>query len=182
MAAAVFTATASLVIALAGFYLNQRSTLLMSRQQARLGRVNAQIQELYGPLLALSDVNETLWEALRSDGLPSQRERHSATLNEQDQREWDRWRRLAFMPTNRQMKDLIINRADLIVEGAVPAPLLQFCAHVTAEEVLLSDDGAPASGRALVGHPGAAFVDYIHDTFTTLKAQQGALVNRIGSD
>jgi hypothetical protein len=90
----------------------QRGQVHQERRQARLARVSDQLRELYGPLNALVDVNERIWEALRQSHLPPQADRRPEASTE----DWRRWRDHALMPANRRMRDLIIEHADLLVE------------------------------------------------------------------
>jgi hypothetical protein len=134
VSAAVIAASASIVVAVLVFILNQRAQVHLERRQAWLTRINSQLRELYGPLNALVDVNERIREALRESRLPPQAERRP----EAGARDWLRWRDRALMPVNRRMRELIMDHADLLVEADVPEPLLDFCAHVTSLEVILA--------------------------------------------
>jgi hypothetical protein len=157
------------------FILNQRGQVQQERRQARLTRVGSQLRELYGPLHALVDVNERIWESLRESRLPPQAERQPGGGAE----DWRRWRDLALMPTNRRMRDIIIEHADLLVETEIPKPLQDFCAHVTSLEVLLSAEAEGLNEHPLIRHPGAAYVTYVRDAFTHLKAEQQQLLRTI---
>jgi hypothetical protein len=65
----------------------------------------------------------------------------------------------------------------LIFEAELPGPLLDFCAHVSAYEVLLSEDGSGVTGgNRLIGHPGDAYSDYVDRSFAALKTRQGRLI------
>jgi hypothetical protein len=75
VSAAVITASASVLVAVLVFVLNQRAQIRQERRQARLARVNSQLRELYGPLNALVEVNERVWDALRDSGLPGKADR-----------------------------------------------------------------------------------------------------------
>ena len=173
VSAAVITASASILVAVLVFILNQRAQIRLERRQARLNRVNSQLRELYGPLNALVDVNERLWEQLRQTQLPPQAERTPQGGTD----EWRRWRDHALMPFNRRMRDLIVEHADLLVEVDVPQPLRDFCAHVTALEVVIIAERDNEKERALIGHPGAAYVEYVRDTFASLKNEQQRLLS-----
>jgi hypothetical protein len=70
VSAAIITASASILVAVLVFILNLRAQVHQERRQARLARVSSQLRELYGPLNALVDVNERIWEALRESHLP----------------------------------------------------------------------------------------------------------------
>ncbi|WP_405533708.1 hypothetical protein OG592_41055 (plasmid) [Streptomyces avidinii] len=172
MSAAVITASASIVVAVLAFLLAQRAQVLQERRQAHLARVNAQLRELYGPLLALVDVNEKIWESLRATSLPPQTERSP----EAGTAEWVTWRNQVLMPANREMCELIKRHADLIEGPAIPEPLLVLCAHVLALEIAMSSEASGVLQRPLVRHPGADYVDYVRTTFSLLKAEQQKLL------
>jgi len=169
--AAVITASASVFVAMVVFVLNQRAQVRLERRQARLELINSQLRDLYGPLNALVDVNERLWESLRST-LPARGERRPGGGTA----EWNSWRDSVLMPTNREMRDLIVRRADLLIEDHVPQPLLDFCAHVAARDVAMSGRAEGFAGRALIPHPGTEYVNYVREGFTALKTEQRRLL------
>jgi hypothetical protein len=180
MATAVITASASIIVAVLVFLLNRQNQYQFERRQALLTRVNAQLRELYGPLHALVRVNELVWKSLRdSSVLPSSDERVDAgQLGKRELDTWRAWLNHSLMPANMRMRDLILGHADLIIEAEMPGPLLAFCAHVSAYEVLLlpeTESGAPA-GTRLIGHPGDIYVDYVDRSFAALKAEQARLL------
>lgn len=172
VSAAVITASASILVAVLVFILNQQAQYRQERRQARLGRVSCQLRELYGPLNALVDVNERIWEKLRESRLPPQAERQPDVGTE----DWSRWRDYALMPANRRMRDLIIEHADLLVETEVPQPLRDFCAHVMSFEVVLVAETQGSKEASLIPHPGAAYVAYVRSTYEDLKDEQQRLL------
>lgn len=172
MTAAVIAASASVLAAVLAYILNQRGQIRQERRQASLARVSSQVRELYGPLNAMVDVNERIWERLRESELPPQAERRAQTGREN----WKRWRDGALIPTNRRMRDLIIENADLLVETEVPQALRDFCAHVTSVEIVLAAEAEGTTEPALIPHPGAAYVQYVRETFLALKYEQQQLV------
>ncbi|MFI6217045.1 hypothetical protein ACIBCD_34025 [Nocardia brasiliensis] len=175
--AAAITAGASLLVALLAFLLNQYGQLRQERRQIRLTRINDQIRDLYGPLNMLVNVNEQIWESLRTSQLPSRTERRLGAGTEG----WVLWRDNALMPANRGMRDLILQHADLLTEAEIPAPLLKFCAHVTTLEVVLAAELDGVHKRPLIDHPGAEFVDHVRTTFTRLRRDQHVLLEEITS-
>lgn len=172
MTAAVITASAGLVVAVLVYVLNQRAQVQAERRQAQLARVNSQLRDLYGPLHALVDVNERIWEALRTAGLPPREQRESAIRWEP----WQDWMTHSLMPANTRMRDLLLAHADLLIDADFPEPLREFCAHVTSYEVLLSTD-SDGHGLALIRHPGTPYVEYVRDSFARLKAEQARLLS-----
>jgi hypothetical protein len=173
--AAVITASASILVAVLLFVLNQSAQLRQERRQARLARVNSQLRELYGPLNAIVDINERVWEALRESRLPAKAERRPGSGTP----EWRRWRDLALMPANQRMRDLIIERADLLVEAEIPQPLRDFCAHVASLEVVMAAQKEGLAEQTLIAHPAGTYVTYVRDTFMALKGEQHRLLKLI---
>ncbi|WP_218107508.1 hypothetical protein [Micromonospora peucetia] len=175
MTAAIIAASASIVVAVLAFVLNQYGQARQERRQARLARISSQLRDLYGPLNAMVDANERIWEALRDSHLPKAAERGP----DDSTASWRRWRDEALQPANRRMRDLIFAYADLVVEAEVPEPLRDFCAHVAALEIVRaaeSEEGARQ--RALIDHPGDAYVSYVRRTFAALKHEQAQLLRR----
>jgi hypothetical protein len=176
VSAAIIAASASVVVAVLAFILNQRGQASQERRQANLARVNSQLRELYGPLHALVNVNERIWESLRETGLPPQAERRADVVSN----EWRRWRDRALMPANLKMRDLIIDHADLLAETVTPEPLQEFCAHVSSLEVLLFAEAEGLREPPLIRHPGASYVTYVRDAYARLKHEQQELLRTIG--
>jgi hypothetical protein len=174
---AILTAAVSVFVAVLGFLLNQRAQLQLERRRARLERVNAQLRSLYGPLFALVETNERVWRALRDDGLPDQANRVPAEqLGVAERERWEATRNDVLAPLNERMNELIVDHADLLIEREMPAPLLQFCAHVTGDRAPRPET-ASASGRdSLVPHPGRPYVEYVRTSFATLKEEQFTLL------
>ena len=185
MATAVITASASIVVAVLAFLLNRHSQYQFERRQALLARVNAQLRELYGPLHALVGVNELVWRSLQDGAVVPARDARAdaARLDQGELATWQAWLDYSLMPANVKMRDLILAHADLIIEAEMPPPLMAFCAHVSAYEVLQSgaDPGRPAGSR-LIGHPGDSYVDYVARSFAALKAEQTRLLSLTGAD
>ncbi|WP_197281384.1 hypothetical protein [Micromonospora sp. NRRL B-16802] len=175
MTAAIIAASASIVVAVFAFLLNQYGQVRLERRQARLTRINSQLRDLYGPLNAMVDANERIWAALRQMHMPKSSERNPEGGNP----EWQRWRDEVLQPANRRMSDLILAHADLVVEVEVPAPLRDFCAHVAAQEILrVAEFEEGVRERALIRHPGDAYVSYVRRTFANLKKEQAQLLRQ----
>lgn len=179
MTAAVITASASIVVAVIVFILNQSAHVAAERRREHLERINAQLRELYGPLHALADVNERIWRSLRGTSLPSQDfRRPTVQLTEDQSRDWNLWLNNALMPANRAMRDLILHHAELVIEAEMPEPLRTFCAHVAAYEVFLAYEGDMQSvaEAPLIRHPGQPYMDYINTSFLSLKLERDRLL------
>jgi hypothetical protein len=175
---AIITASASVVVAVIVFVANQVAQLRNERRQTALKRVNDQLRDLYGPLHALVSVNEHLWRTMRDAHLPESERRRAGAMTPEQTEEWRRWLHQALMPANLQMRDLVIEHADLISEEDVPTVLQDFCAHVASYEVYLARPEGSGTGRALIRHPGEPYVTYVRQGFAALKREQASLLGR----
>ena len=62
MSVEVTAITVTIVLAFIGYAATYVNDLRLARRKDRLDRVNRQLSELYGPLLALSTASSRLWE------------------------------------------------------------------------------------------------------------------------
>ncbi|MEU6976792.1 MULTISPECIES: hypothetical protein [unclassified Streptomyces] len=160
------------------YVLNQRGEVRRARRQARLDRLNAQLKELYGPLLVLVESNERTWDAFRERHQPSREERQRAGgLTEEQDRLWRRWVLTVFVPTARRMREIIVTHGDLFVEDEIPPVVMDFCAHVASYEVTLVAWEAGEDEDVLVRHPGDGLADYVRGAYQDLKATQSEVLS-----
>ncbi|MFJ8857614.1 hypothetical protein ACIRD8_04190 [Streptomyces sp. NPDC102451] len=175
--AAMITALTGVLIAVLAYVLNQRGELRRSKRQAHLDRINAQLRDLYGPLLVLIEANERTWDAFRERHLTSREERRRAGgLTEEQNLRWRRWVLTVLVPTARQMRDVVLAHGDLFIEDEIPQVVLDFCAHVSSYEVTVVEWEAGEDGDVLVRHPGEGLVTYIRDAYRSLKAAQAEVL------
>jgi hypothetical protein len=175
----VLTAAVTVALAVLGFIGTYVNNVRLSQRQARLDRVNRQLSELYGPLLAIRGAStEAFDHFVRKHGFePGHYTRGRAS--EDDLRQWRLWMTTVFMPGNRRLYDLILSKADLLLENDMPPVVLAFCAHVLAYEVVLRrwEDGDFSEHTSLSVWP-AAFDDYAKRSFAALKEEQSRLLGR----
>jgi hypothetical protein len=172
MPAAIIVASASVGVAVLAFALNQYGQGRQERRQARLSRVSSQLRDLYGPLNAMVDANERIWEALRARHLPEAAKRSPAGATP----DWRRWRDEVLQPANDHMRDLIFTHADLLIETEMPEPLREFCAHVSAQDIVRTTEADGIIEPILVAHPGTEYVSYVRRSFASLKTEQSYLL------
>ena len=88
------------------------------------------------------------------------------------------WIRSVFMPLNRQMMDLIVNKADLLEGTEIPECLLELCAHVSSYEALLRqwEKGYFTANEPIVNFPGHDLLEYAEKQFCRLKQEQDILL------
>jgi hypothetical protein len=174
----VFVAVLAAILA----HLNNRR--LAQRQEA-LKWVNAQLEELYGPLLALSETGTSAWNVLRTRLRPSDGYiLRVSQFTEADRDMWVAWMRSVFMPTNRKSVELITTKAHLMLGGEIPQCLLDLCAHVAGYEVVIQkwDTGDYSELLSVIDHPRAVYRNYVRDSFLYLKGRQQRLLVLTGKD
>ena len=128
------TTTATVGLAFIGYLAAYLNSLRRAQRTERLTRLNRQLAELYGPLLALTEASDMAWRAFRSKYRPdahgyfdTQKPISDAALLA-----WRNWMQTVFMPTNLRIYDCILSKSDLLIESKMPTCLLDLCAHVTA--------------------------------------------------
>ncbi|MFG2341679.1 hypothetical protein [Streptomyces yangpuensis] len=76
------------------------------------------------------------------------------------------------------MRDVIVTKADLLIEEEVPPVLLQLCAHVAGYEITAARwaQGDHTEHLSLIPFPGRELKQYTRDRFTRLKSEQALLL------
>jgi hypothetical protein len=177
MSEAVVAASAAICIAVLGALLSYASTRRLDRAKARLGRLNAQLQEFYGPLYAIFQANHIAHLEFVNTLRPG-----SSTLfardveppNDDELRLWRLWAQSAHEHRSSPAYEVIISKAHLLIEDEMPPCLLQFCAHKAGYDVLIErwKQGDYTEHLSVVRHPGDELHDYLRESFTTLKREQ----------
>jgi hypothetical protein len=90
------------------------------------------------------------------------------------------WQTTVFIPINLRMYELILSKADLLIESDIHPSLLQFCAHVVSYQALVKrwKNKDFSDHKALVRHPRKALTKYLDESFIALKEEQDKLINR----
>jgi hypothetical protein len=147
----------------------------------RIDRLNAQLRDLYGPLMALVLSTNALFQTWRRRDLPLPQGWAGSTPEERE--EWRYWMRTVFMPLNRRIAETIILHADLVEEDFMPPQLLALCAHVASYEALLERWDHEVYDRFI---PHILFpnivVPYVTRRFNDLKQRQTKLLGKLATD
>ena len=183
---AAFTIVVSVLLALAGYGATYLNNLRLDRRKDRLDRVDRQLRDLYGPLLALASAGDAAWQAFRSinrpGGTPYWHDLELPTPAEVAA--WRLWIREVFMPVNEQIVDAVTQHADLLIESEMPQCLLDVCAHVAAYRPIIKEwqgdrlTDAVAANTSVINFPSEALRDYASSSFTKLKAEQNSLLGK----
>ena len=173
------TGIVSLVVAFVAASLAYWNNRRISAYQGQLERVNKQLEELYGPLLALSSSNTAAWREFVRRFRPGKAHVFDGSeVSDQDRKTWILWMNSVFLPSNRRSAELITTKAHLMVDDAVPQCLLDFCAHVAGYEVTAKrwEQGDYTVLSSVINHPGSEYNRHIQQRFLELKQLQQRLL------
>jgi hypothetical protein len=178
------TVSVTVLIAGAGFvvkYLHDRS---LARRKDRLDRVNRQLSELYGPLLALSAAGRSCWRAFRAKYRPGGKPfwGPQPPPTDQETAAYRLWMAEVFQPLNERMAEAVIAKADLLEGDDLPECLVDLCAHVAAHRTVLRqwEENDYSEHTLNLNFPQDVY-PYVEKTFEVLKAEQSALLARSDS-
>jgi hypothetical protein len=164
------------VLGFAGAYLNG---VRLALQKERIDRVNRQLADLYGPLLALVSTANRSWDEFRRQYRPggSYWDRRPPPT-EAEANAWRLWITTVFMPLNRQMRDLVVAHADLLREPEIHPCLLDLCAHVASLEAILKrwEAGDFSENKPPLPFPRNELRAYAESSFRELKTVQERLL------
>jgi hypothetical protein len=138
----IATLSASIAFAgvLIGYYLTYRNNLRLSLRQAALSFVSDQLRLLYGPMHAIVEANGNAYSRFLTAYPPSE---GTSTLWRREPSAWEleMWRSWVIevaLPNNRRLYDLIQLNTHLLVDDEMPACLIDFCAHASGWEQVVS--------------------------------------------
>jgi hypothetical protein len=170
----------TVALALTGYFY----TLFLARRRDRLDRINRQLSDLYGPLYALSKTGNHVWASFRTRHRPHWGSfwKAGSPMEDSDAKEFRLWIRSVFMPLNRRMMDLVVNKADLLEGTKIPKCLLDLCAHTSSYEALLErwDHDDFTENEPIENFPGHALLEYIEQEFCRLKQEQDSILRSQG--
>jgi hypothetical protein len=177
-------AMVGVAVAVIGYFVTYRTNLRLAQRNDRLERINSQLSEFYGPLLALTRSSDQSWQAFRKRYRPGGGSfwKSEPPLTVEDAAAWRLWMTTVFVPVHQQMMELVLNRAHLIEEPDMPSCLLTLCAHVNGYQAILKEweTGEISIERednlSIVNFPGDELAAYAATAFSRLKAEQAELL------
>jgi hypothetical protein len=177
MPEAAVAASAAICVAVLGALLSYINMRRLGRRQARLARLNAQLQEFYGPLYAIFQANRIAHRRFVNTLRPGSTTLFAPDvrpLDEGELRLWRLWAESAHRNRSIPAYKIIINKAHLLIEDEIPQCLLDFCAHKAGYDVLIKrwKHHDYTEHLSVVRHPGDIINDYLQRSFTILKSEQ----------
>ena len=173
----VLAALMTAVAALLGYWLTYRNNIHLAQRAERLQRVNRQLGEFYGPMLAISSIGQRIFHDYRRSLMSRE---HSEPPDTADP-EFRAWMKSVFMPNNERLYDLILTKADLLVDDQMPECLLQLSAHVAAFRAIMHrwEENDYEVEIPPVPFPKDLF-NYARDRFYLLRREQRNLMKALG--
>lgn len=180
----IITTTITIVLAFLGYLITYLYNLRLSQRKDCLDRVNRQLGEFYGPLFALNHAGYIARQKFMEEYAAGRKSffakgvKHSET----DLRAWRNWMQTVFMPINVRIYELILSKADLLIEPSMPFCLITLCAHVASYKIVLEkwEQGDFSENTALVPYPSDLH-EYTRSSFEMLKSEQARLLGRPSS-
>jgi hypothetical protein len=145
---AAITLSVTVTLAVAGYMATYLISLRLARRKDRLDRINRQLGEFYGPLYALNEASNRAWkEFLGEIGASS-----GIFFSDESVATWRLWMVNVFLPLNRQMMDIVVGRADLLIEKEFPQCLQDLCAHIICYEPIIEHWMIQSQGWRAITH------------------------------
>lgn len=153
----------------------------LEQRKNRLERINVQLNQFYGPLLAIVQSSQQAWENFvgkYGDNPDFYKKKHNPTPEQVA--EFHNWMRTVFMPNNHQLNNIVVNNTSLLVEDEIPRVLLDLMAHIM--EFRINFEARPdehaevAESRSK--YPGQPLLKYCEKSFKALKAEQIRIIKK----
>ncbi|MGW1728329.1 hypothetical protein ACWCQK_36265 [Streptomyces sp. NPDC002306] len=135
----------------------------------------------HGPLFALLEADSRIYDTFsatyaRPDGRGPLR--HDTPPTEQELAQWRTWATTVFIPDIQAMRDVVVTKADLLIEEETPRALLRLGAHVSGYEITAARwaQGEYAEHLPLIPFPGRELAHDTRGRFTRLKSEQAQLL------
>ena len=128
------------------------------------------------------DAGNQAWGAFRT------RYRHEGSYfgrypppTDEDLAAWRLWMTTVFMPLNLRAYELVISKADLLIQKEMPDCVRLLCAHVTSYQAVLKkwENNDYSEYVAVIGYPRLELVEYCNRSFKDLKEKQARLIGEI---
>ncbi|KAG1673642.1 hypothetical protein FOA52_013306 [Chlamydomonas sp. UWO 241] len=169
----------------AGYLFTYWNGKAVEERKARIDRVNRQLREFYGPLLACVTATKSAYEAMvkqhSADGTPEAFER--ALIEEPGGKvanAYRGWMAQVLQPLNEKAATIVTDNVDLLDGSAIQPQLLQLVAHVYANRVILKmwSEGEYSS-VSVIPYPNP-IVDFARHEFAKMKRRQAELLGNPG--
>jgi hypothetical protein len=177
----IFDATGPIILTIAlaffGYLVTYYYNLKLIQKQEQLARINKQISDFYGPMLAILKAGDKNWDYLSKTFHNSKIKGPALQIPGGaiiDVEIWKHWMREVFMPSNLKIENIIINHSDLLDDKEFPDELLSVVAHINAYKVILkkweNDDYSELFTQIVF--PREELHRYVNKNYNRLKSIQ----------
>ncbi|WIA09377.1 hypothetical protein OEZ85_008783 [Tetradesmus obliquus] len=171
------------MIAAAGWAFAFFNAKTQEERKARIERVNQQLRDFYGPLLACVTATKSAYDAMvrqhSPDGtLQRFQELCMAEPSGPQAAAYKIWMEKVLQPLNEKAASIIAEHIDLLDAQHVVPELLQLVAHVSAMRVILArwQDGEPGPFYgSMISYPDK-LREFVITEFARIKAKQAGLL------
>jgi hypothetical protein len=128
----IIAALIAAFVAVAGYLINHYLDRKKDARLRQISRLEAQLRDFYGPLMALSHANHEIFH----QWLRTYREGKKYFMSETDpptdeqKNSWRIWIETVLQPLNVKMTSIVVERSQLIDGGSLPNSLRVLLAHV----------------------------------------------------
>jgi len=169
----------SVLLALGGYLFTYFYGKRQEQRKNRLERINLQLDNCYGPLLAIVQSNQQAWEnflAKHDDNPNFYKKEHNPTPGQVA--EFHNWMRTVFMPNNEKLHRIIVNNTSLLLEDKIPDVLLGLMAHIMEFRINFSGrkDEHSEVAESRSKYPGQPLLKYCEKSFRELKTEQICII------
>jgi hypothetical protein len=169
----------SVLLALGGYLFTYFYGKKQEQRKSRLERINRQLDDFYGPLLAIVQSNQTAWDSfIAKHGNKPHFYKKDQNPTPEEVTEFHTWMSKVFMPNNEKLHKIIINNTSLVVENEIPRVLLDLFAHIMEFRINFSEREHKHSEVAESNskYPGEELLAYCEKSFRELKTEQISLI------
>ena len=161
-------------VAVIGYFLTYWNNLRLSRHQARLELVNRRLNEFYGPLFIITRTISIAYQAQLTKLGRKQVYEEGRTLTPEEWEDNYAWVVAVYAPLEQELSDLIVRKAHLLREQAIPEVLLTLVAHVSVTKALLHkwQKNDFSELYPVIDFPYAGIAAYADTSYMELKAEQ----------
>ncbi|MCP4219747.1 MAG: hypothetical protein GY765_34260 [bacterium] len=168
------------VLAIVGYLYTYISGKRLEQRKNRLARINRQLDEFYGPLLATVKANDCAWTNFKEKYLQVDGKKRSITKNPLNRKEaWEHrnWMDTVFMPNNEALYKIITEKTSLL-EGnnGIPKPLLDLATHILEARTELKKSTSNKALKIKCKYPDDKLKSYCEKEFKRLKKEQSELI------
>ncbi|KAF5842053.1 hypothetical protein DUNSADRAFT_9622 [Dunaliella salina] len=167
---------------LAGYIFTYYNSQKSEQRRARIERINAQLRDLLGPLLAYVTATKSAYEACWRQHTPDgTREGFQDALHARpdgpEASAYRQWMVHVLQPLNEKASDIIINGFSLLEGSSINPQLLQLVAHTSAYRVLLErwKNGDHQRFASAISYPDR-LEEWVRKEFARLKRTQAELL------